>query len=236
MSANRYMRELARMERLTNESEIEATLRSLARKVGYFRYVFLLKVCCGDGQTIVQALHDEQVTDFHEINGGCVDRIFSVSTDRSIPYRWTPESMRLEDGHREAGICFCDQYGLAFPVRGRAGQTAALIVALGNDRLIADSVAGNTLLFGQMLACYLYEAMGRLVASRALGPTKPLSSRELDCLRLIAKDKSTWEIASILAMSEHAAVHHIRNLMRKLEVHSRHQAVIRAALLGLIQL
>jgi LuxR family maltose regulon positive regulatory protein len=63
---------------------------------------------------------------------------------------------------------------------------------------------------------------------------EPLSERELDVLRLLAEGLTTPNIAERLYISAGTAKWHTINIYRKLDVHSRVQAVARAHELGLI--
>lgn len=61
-----------------------------------------------------------------------------------------------------------------------------------------------------------------------------LSERERQCLGWIARGKSSWETAQIMAISERTVNFHIENVKRKFDVRSRLQLVYNAALLGLV--
>lgn len=74
-----------------------------------------------------------------------------------------------------------------------------------------------------------------------IGPASPiarlpesLSEREFDVLRLIAAGKANREIATDLFITEGTVKTHLNNLYRKLDVHSRTQALVRARELGLL--
>ena len=67
-----------------------------------------------------------------------------------------------------------------------------------------------------------------------LNPTNPLSERETEILYLLAKGMSFNEIGNILAISPHTVTAHIKKIYRKLQVHSRGEAVYEAAQMGLI--
>ena len=56
-----------------------------------------------------------------------------------------------------------------------------------------------------------------------------------EVLRWTSEGKSAWEVSVILGMSEHTVNFHLRNLMAKLDVTSKHQAVLKAMSLGLIE-
>jgi LuxR family maltose regulon positive regulatory protein len=55
-----------------------------------------------------------------------------------------------------------------------------------------------------------------------------LSDRELDILKLIAEDLSNQEIADKLFISLNTVKTHVRNILLKLEVENRSQAVKKA--------
>lgn len=62
----------------------------------------------------------------------------------------------------------------------------------------------------------------------------PLSARELDILRLLAKGISFSQIGHILALSKSTVSTHAKNIYRKLDAHSRSQAVCRAQQMKLL--
>ena len=55
-----------------------------------------------------------------------------------------------------------------------------------------------------------------------------LTSRELEVLKLVAKGKSNREIADELYISENTVKNHVRNILEKLHLHSRMEAVLYA--------
>jgi DNA-binding NarL/FixJ family response regulator len=63
-----------------------------------------------------------------------------------------------------------------------------------------------------------------------------LTARELDVLKLIAEGLDTVAMAHRLDIAVHTVEWHVRHVIEKLEVHSKLQAVIAAARLGLIDL
>ena len=63
----------------------------------------------------------------------------------------------------------------------------------------------------------------------------PLSEREAEILNLLAKGMSFNEIGEILAISPHTVTAHVKKIYRKLQVHSRGEAVYEAAQMGLFR-
>ena len=64
--------------------------------------------------------------------------------------------------------------------------------------------------------------------------TPHLTPRQLDVLRHLAKGHSTQAIATSLGISKETVRNHVRGLLRRLRVHSRLEAVMRAHELQLI--
>lgn len=61
-----------------------------------------------------------------------------------------------------------------------------------------------------------------------------LTARELECLNWAMQGKTSWETGRILGVSESTVNFHISNINRKLGVHHRHQAVIKAIKFGIL--
>jgi len=62
-----------------------------------------------------------------------------------------------------------------------------------------------------------------------------LTEKELECLRWIAKGKSSWEIGVILGTSETTINFHVREAMEKLNASNRSMAVMEALKFGLLK-
>lgn len=88
----------------------------------------------------------------------------------------------------------------------------------------------------QLFAVHACEAAARLLMPVVPALQVPaLSPREIECLRWTMEGKTAWEVGAILGISERTAVLHVNNAAHKLDCTSKHQAVIKAMRLGLIQ-
>jgi len=65
-------------------------------------------------------------------------------------------------------------------------------------------------------------------------PVTDLTDRELEVLSLLAQGLSTNKIARALSISPSTTRNHIRNILQKLQVHSRLEAVVQAYKRGLV--
>ena len=89
----------------------------------------------------------------------------------------------------------------------------------------------------QLLAVYAQETAVRLLLPEVPSPatdTPYLTPREREVLGWTKEGKSAWAVGQILSMSEHTVNYHLRNVMRKLDVSSKHMAILRALAMGLI--
>jgi DNA-binding CsgD family transcriptional regulator len=94
------------------------------------------------------------------------------------------------------------------------------------QRLVADL---------QLFAVHAQEAAVRLFVPAALQPERPaLTPRELEALRWTMEGKTAWEVGAVLGITERTAVLHVNNAMHKLGCVNKHQAVLKALRLGLI--
>ncbi|MDF3835997.1 LuxR C-terminal-related transcriptional regulator [Cupriavidus basilensis] len=88
-------------------------------------------------------------------------------------------------------------------------------------------------LFGPALTQSVLDRFCALVRGPSV-PEAALTARELEVLRWVAQGKTSWEAGQILGISEHGISHHMRNVMRKLGVGNRLQAVRTAIAMGLL--
>jgi len=63
----------------------------------------------------------------------------------------------------------------------------------------------------------------------------PLSAREIEILKLVASGKSNKEIADILVIAEGTVKNHLSNILSKLGVKDRMQAVFKATEFGILR-
>jgi DNA-binding NarL/FixJ family response regulator len=109
----------------------------------------------------------------------------------------------------------------------RAGASAFLLKDAPEQQLIAAVrvVADGGSLFAPSVTRRLIEEFAR-PASAASPALAELTPREQEVLRLVARGRSNAEIATDLVVSEHTAKTHVANILQKLDLRNRVQAVV----------
>ena len=92
-------------------------------------------------------------------------------------------------------------------------------------RVVAD---GQSLISPSMAMKLLDEFKQMSRQDRSQPATPRLTERELEVLRLVAQGLNNREIAKQLFISENTVKNHVRNILEKLQLHSRMEAVMYA--------
>ncbi|HYF63246.1 MAG TPA: response regulator transcription factor [Herpetosiphonaceae bacterium] len=121
----------------------------------------------------------------------------------------------------------------------KAGARGYLLKDISSDDMAAAirTVAAGEALIQPSIARKVVAEFGRLASRPAeRGPAleSPLTERELEVLRGLAAGLSNREIADKLVITEGTVKNHVSNLLGKLDVRDRTQAVLKAQSLRLI--
>jgi len=100
---------------------------------------------------------------------------------------------------------------------------------------IRQAYRGETVLHPAIARMVLQE-LHRPTAAKQPRTADPLSERELDVLRLIARGMSNQDIADALVVGEATVRSHVSSILRKLQLASRTQAALYALREGLVAL
>jgi two-component system NarL family response regulator len=115
----------------------------------------------------------------------------------------------------------------------KAGAMGYLLKEISIDEVataIRAVYGGQSLISPSMASKLLTEfaTMIKKADDRPQLPTPRLTDREMEVLRLVAKGMNNRDIAKQLFISENTVKNHIRNILEKLQLHSRMEAVVYA--------
>jgi DNA-binding NarL/FixJ family response regulator len=115
----------------------------------------------------------------------------------------------------------------------RAGARGYLLKGADGDEILRaiEAVGGGEAIFGPSIARRVIEFMSRPPAVRV--PFPELTDREREVLELIARGLSNARIAEHFVLSQKTVRNHVSNILTKLRVADRSQAIVRAREAGL---
>ncbi len=125
----------------------------------------------------------------------------------------------------------------------RAGASGYLLKDIQLEE-VADAVravhGGQSLISppmaGKLLSEFAALARGDEDQSRRQLPAPKLTEREMQVLKLVARGMNNRDIAKELFISDNTVKNHVRNILEKLQIHSRMEAVMVAVREKLIEL
>ena len=125
----------------------------------------------------------------------------------------------------------------------KAGASGYLLKDIPLDE-VAESVRavyGGQSLINPSMASKLITEFATLAGHESTGraeqvPAPKLTDREMEVLKLVAKGMNNRDIARELFISENTVKNHVRNILEKLQIHSRMEAVMIAVREKLIEL
>ncbi|MDA8368542.1 MAG: response regulator transcription factor [Nocardiopsaceae bacterium] len=116
----------------------------------------------------------------------------------------------------------------------KAGATGYLLKEISVDELpeAVRAIAGGQSFINPSMATKLigeFTTLARREKARAHPvPATQLTDREMEVLRLVARGLNNREIANALFISENTVKNHVRNILEKLQLHSRTEAAVYA--------
>ena len=148
------------------------------------------------------------------------------------PFMWADAPVSANDVAAKKIMNEATEFGLvegfAVPIYTTHGFQA--IVTFGANELELNKSEQAAL---HLVAIYAHQAIRSLLPNNGKENTywkldKPLSLREIECLKWIAAGKTAYEISVITGISDRTVEHYIASSMRKLNATNRVQAVAEA--------
>ena len=174
-----------------------------------------------------------------------VDPRIQFGIESSLPFIWDQASTRGKSPVTDAFLDAAAEHGVAsgISISLRDSHARGSVTALSSANPVIDNATreritekiGDIMAFGQ----YFHELFITNILDRKLPPTSrgaPLSARERQCLLMSANGLTSTDIGAKLGISERTANFHFTNIISKLGVLNRKEAVARAVAQGLIHM
>ncbi len=222
-------------KQVDSHDRLGALFHAAARKLGFSHYACVS--CLAFDQLPEDAVFlahypDDWTQHYLEKKYDRIDRILQVSLGSSMPFNWDHDQVvhgrsgaqqRFFDEAEDAGIV----YGVTVPIHVVGAYPGAVNIVgeyHHNDPAVEHAL--------HLMSVYMHDRavkLGRKQQGKRM-IRQDLTPRELECLKWVAAGKTDWEISCVLTIAERTVHAHIENAKRKLGVHTRLQAVVKAFL------
>ncbi len=122
----------------------------------------------------------------------------------------------------------------------KLGARGYIVKDMPFDQLVVsiNQVANGGAAISPVMAGKLFDVLRQLVLHHDMvGARKPtLTGREIEVLEMVSEGRTSRQIGDLLFISENTVKNHIRNILDKLGLHSRNEAVLYAVRENLIVL
>lgn len=238
------MTDLDLFESLLNCSTVEelhTAAATISRQMGFEHFLYGVQVNTSltrPYQFVLSGYPKQWRERYVELNYQELDPTFHHCVKRVTPIIWRNQVFKgrdlakIQGEAKEAGLT----HGASFAVHGGRGEVAMLSLATSRSARGADSDIVANMGRAQLLACYMHEAVQRIVLSQGPLPLQKmtLTPRQKECLLWAAEGKTCWEIGNIIRISEDTVKFHMKKAAHKMGVTGHTHAVSRAVSLGLI--
>lgn len=151
-----------------------------------------------------------------------------------VPLIWNEKVFhtvpRMWDEAQSFGLCV----GWAQSSLDAVGVGGMLTLSRSQDTLSATELASQEVKM-RWLVNISHLSLSRIFTAKRVKQThQALTPREIEVLKWTADGKTSGEVSGILAVSEHTVNFHVKNAVAKLQTANKTAAVVRAAMLGLL--
>jgi DNA-binding CsgD family transcriptional regulator len=170
------------------------------------------------------------------INEGYLDIDPTVLHGRrtQTPLVWSnsifSSAQKLWEEAQSFGLCF----GWAQSSLDAVGVGGMLTLSRSREKLTLTELASQEIKM-RWLVNISHLALSRILTAKLFAGNMPaLTGREIEVLKWTADGKTSGEISTLLAVSENTVNFHVKNAVAKLQTANKTAAVVRAAMLGLL--
>jgi LuxR family quorum-sensing system transcriptional regulator CciR len=223
--------------RITEIEELEPILANIMQSLGFDLYALVHHV---PGSVVPENVvrlsnYPEAWRDVMRARNYFADNpVIMACQKRSVGFIWSqlPSLINLTARQKESlaewnRMGFGEGFTVPMHVPGEIMGSCSMSVGRGT------SLPEASLPAAQYVACFTFEA-ARRIARDGLEKVSPssnvrsLTQRQLDCVVLVGRGKSDWDISRLLGISDQTVHQHVEEAKRRYGVASRTQLVVRA--------
>lgn len=233
---------IERLQDADDESAFECTLTETLESMGFDRFAYLALRLPENGRVpyVVTTYPGDWAAHYHNNDYVNHDPVLLRGQATMTGFHWnrlfrdpslTPRQMQVLNEARDFGIT----NGATIPVHSPGGGFGILSVAnYGAPDREFNEVWRQSYPHVHLVALYAHATVETRLNDMQNPRPLTLTDRERDCLLWTARGKTAGETGMILAISEETVVFHLKNAMKKIGVYSKHHAVVKAIMMGLI--
>jgi LuxR family quorum-sensing system transcriptional regulator CciR len=245
------------LKRANTAGDIQELLGSITREMGFHSYALVQHVrnFSRDNEKFlaVSNFGESWIDYFLEHQLHMHEPIYAASRRTSVGFRFSqvPSLIRLNDHQRRTEEArrkeaITDGFCVPAHIPGEANGSCTFVVKDNNPLPVRN------LPMAQLVGSFAYDAARRLLhsgirfvghpsaandsaraAARAThAPGPRLTTRQIDCIILVARGKTDWEIARILGLHEQTVTQHLNEARRRCGVSRRSELPIHALYYG----
>ncbi len=237
--------------RASSPTELHALMQSISKDMGFDFFALVHHVDLRQFGTLNGHLLTGEFIALSDYPEGWIEQYISgevvnfdprllASQRTNVGFGWdrlheiidlTPVHHRIIERARHAGI----EDGFTVPANIPGELNGSCNFAVGPAR---EAPRANFPM-AQLVGSFAFEAArGMVIRMRGLNSARPvkLTERQLECIVLVARGKTDWEIGKILGISEETVKQHIADARMRYDVTKRMQVVLRALYDGLVPL
>lgn len=237
---------------VTRPQDLDRLIADISREMGFDHYALIhhvdLTAYTSDldhmekGSLVALWNYPETwVEQYHERNIVANDPVLIASQRTNVGFAWedmgdlikiTPLHRAITEDTRRAGLA----QGFTVPAHIPGETIGSCSFAVKTGRALPR----DNLAMAQLVGSFAFQAARAMVVkARQKGPPdvpKRLGNRQLQCIALMARGKSDWEIGRILGISDLTVRRHLTLAKEHYDVTSRFQMAMRAMFEGQISL
>jgi LuxR family quorum-sensing system transcriptional regulator CciR len=216
--------------------ELHTLMDATTRSLGFAYYALGHHVSVmADNHVRIGNYPDAWMEMLHEKRYIYVDPVLTACQNSTVGFRWSEVDALIELSPTQREILSLAEEsgmgeGFTVPAHIPGECAGSCSFALGTGRSFDESMVPIL----QYVGSFGFEAARRLGnggtkrKGKKVEDVARLTSRQLDCVVLVARGKSDWDSAKLLGISEQTVHQHVETAKRKFGVATRTQLVIRA--------